>query len=151
MHWSLTSLPSRQPKPIDLALGMRKQSWIGGLMRRIKTLQNTLTCFCCIRIIIRQFLHISNTLVPKHCQSLPVTSLSKLGATTTGLPLQAPVEVVQWTKSRRHQQQAPRSKVPPKCLSIPENLTAQFATIATRTLHALMITKVFKCFQIHAI
>ncbi len=30
MHWSLTSLPSRQPKPIDLASGMRKQSWIGG-------------------------------------------------------------------------------------------------------------------------
>lgn len=55
LHWSLTSLTSRQPKLIDLALGVRKQSWIGGLMRRIETFQNILTSFCCIRIIIRQF------------------------------------------------------------------------------------------------
>ena len=75
-------------------------------MRRIETFQNILTSFCCIGIIITQFLHISTTLVPEHCQLLPVTSpcsrflscgmsVSKLGATTTGLRLQAPAEVVQ--------------------------------------------------------
>ena len=47
-------------------------------MRRIETFQNILTSFCCIRIIIRQFLHISTPLVPKHChcQSLHCAPLS---------------------------------------------------------------------------
>lgn len=45
-------------------------------MRRIETFQNILTSFCCIRIIIRQFLHISTPLVTSaKALSLPVTSL----------------------------------------------------------------------------
>lgn len=162
LHWSLTSLPSRQPKPIDLALGVRKQSWIGGLMRRIKTFQNILTSFCCIWIIIRQFLHISTPLVT----SAKALSVTASHFTVLPFPFMRNVFVEagchnnwaatagsSWSRAMNQEPPAPTASTTVKSAAqIPvHSRKPHRAVYNLQPEHALMITKVFKCFQIHAI